>query len=682
MGKTGGREKRPHRPSFEALADDNWRLRESLEQHESLIEMHGDLVVRRDAGGRLVFVNDAVCETFGEKSETLLGTDWRPQVIEEGPEPETREQPRDIRLMTAAGPRWYAWLDMPARRPGDGVITLQSVGRDITDRKAVEAALRHARDEAEAASRAKSRFLATVSHEIRTPLNGILGMAALLSDTRLSAEQATYARAIETSGEALLSLIEDVLDFSRIEAGRLELAPTGFEPRRLAEEVGELLAPRAHGKGIEIASRVAPDVPEKLVGDAARLRQVLLNLAGNGIKFTEAGGVLVSVAVDSGDPADAERCRLVFEVRDTGVGIAEADAERLFEEFEQTDLGRRRGGTGLGLAISRRIVELMGGEMTLSSEPGKGSRFAFAIDLPVAAPSPEIETLLAGRRALVVARSAVEAPALAACLADAGAASEIVPTVADAVVRLRGEATAFDIALVENRIGHDAADDLATLRDVVPDLPAVVLIEPGARGELDRLKRQGYAGYLVRPIRARSAVALLDTVLDGPDWDKEDDLADERVAPRLPRKVESRHVLLAEDNEINTLLARSVLERQGHRVTAVADGAAALAVYREAFVPGEAEPGEPIDLVLMDLHMPELDGIGATRAIRALEAEHLLARVPIVALTANAQADERERALAAGLDDYATKPIDPDRLARLVETWTGTGRERALARAG
>jgi len=320
--------------------------------------------------------------------------------------------------------------------------------------------------------------------------------------------------------------------------------------------------------------------------------------------------------------------------------------------------------------------------MTLSSEPGKGSRFAFAIDLPVAAPSPEIETLLAGRRALVVARSAVEAPALAACLADAGAASEIVPTVADAVVRLRGEATAFDIALVENRIGHDAADDLATLRDVVPDLPAVVLIEPGARGELDRLKRQGYAGYLVRPIRARSAVALLDTVLDGPDWDKEDDLADERVAPRLPRKVESRHVLLAEDNEINTLLARSVLERQGHRVTAVADGAAALAVYREAFVPGEAEPGEPIDLVLMDLHMPELDGIGATRAIRALEAEHLLARVPIVALTANAQADERERALAAGLDDYATKPIDPDRLARLVETWTGTGRERALARAG
>ncbi|MEZ5840319.1 MAG: ATP-binding protein [Hyphomicrobiales bacterium] len=680
MTKTGARRPRSRGKSFEALSDETWQLRESLEQYESLIEAHGDLVTRRDAAGHLLFVNDAFCRAFGLSRDAVLGTDWRPGTIAGETSAPTGNLPRDIALMTVDGPRWYAWLDKPARSLADGAIVIQSVGRDITDRKAVEEALREARDGAEAASRAKSRFLATVSHEIRTPLNGILGMAALLADTRLSAEQATYTRAIETSGEALLSLIEDVLDFSRIEAGRLELVPAAFEPARLAEEVSELLAPRAHGKGLEIATRVAADVPQELVADAARLRQILLNLAGNGIKFTETGGVLIALSCDAG--CNARTCRVRFEVRDTGVGIAPEDAGRLFEEFEQTELGRSRGGTGLGLAISRRIVGLMGGEMTLESTPGEGSSFAFSLDLPVAMPAVAVPQIAGSGHALIVSRGRLEAPALAEALADAGVRTTIVADVAKAAALLRRNTGSVDIVLVDSRIGQDAAADLETLRAVEPGLPAVVLIEPGARGELERLKASGFAGYLVRPVRSRSLLAVVENVLDGPDWEAEEKLVDERVAPRPQRTVASRHVLLAEDNEINTLLARSVLERQGHVVTAVANGAAAVAAYRETILERGAGASEPFDLVLMDLHMPELDGLGATRAIRALEETYGLARMPIVALTANAQAGERKVALAAGLDDYATKPIDPDRLAALVERWAGPAADGSFAKAG
>ena len=659
---------------YEALQDRTWQLRESLEQYSSLVDAHGDLVVRRTATGVLTFVNDAFCRAFAVTPEQVVDTDFQPRVLEDEGDA-ISPRPRDILIETASGPRWYAWLDMPART-GDGhLIEIQSVGRDITERKAVEAALRNARDQAEAANTAKSRFLATVSHEIRTPLNGILGMADLLLDTGLSAEQRTYAQAVRTSGHALLSLINDVLDFSKIEAGKFEIAPAPTAVAALIEEVCELLAPRAHGKGIEIASHIAPEVPARVVADGARLRQVLLNLAGNGIKFTESGGVTIEARCrEIGD--DGDSCRLEIAVRDTGCGIAPEAAEQIFREFEQTDEGRERGGTGLGLAISRRIVERMGGAIALDSAPGRGASFAFALDLPVleAAPRPEV---FAGRRFALMSPSPIIADTLAGLLDDLGADTE----------RLAGaelaSGTQPDAVVIDMRPGADPAETLAGLHADHPGLPAVVLIEPAARGEIERLRGAGFAAYLVKPIRAASARAVLANLVAGATLPSGEVAPDEdRIAPKSRAAGPSRTVLLAEDNDINTLLARTALERAGHKVVAVPDGQAALEAVARSLAADPSADHPAIDLVLMDLHMPRLDGIAATKAIRALEAEHFRERLPIVALTANALNDEQTTARKAGMDDYMTKPIDPARLALLVQHWTGFPAESELLRAG
>src|SRR6201747_1107822 len=398
----------------EALADRNWEQKEAEEHARSLFESQGDLIVLRDADGRITFVNDAYCELAQQPRAMLIGSRFALEILEQG---DTAIEPNgtrihDQKIATAMGPRWIGWREGLIRTDAGHPAEWQFVGRDVTDRAETERALAEARDHADAANRAKARFLAIGAHEIRSPLNGIIGMSGLLLDTPLTPEQMTYVRAVKTSGDALLSLIEELLDYSKIEAGKIDLEQRPFALAGLIEDITELLAPRAQARKLEISAYVDERLPIEVVGDAARLRQVLLNLAGNAIKFTPSGSV--ALIVEPGIQPDEIR----FMVRDTGIGIAPEAQQRIFREFEQADdrIARSYGGTGLGLSISDRIVKRMGGRITLESKPGTGS--TFEVSIPLAASEGSAQKTfaapdLSGQSIMVISPQSIEASLIA-----------------------------------------------------------------------------------------------------------------------------------------------------------------------------------------------------------------------------------------------------------------------------
>jgi PAS domain S-box-containing protein len=636
----------------EELSDRNWELREAEERARSLLEAQGDLIVRRDSERRITYANDAFCALAGKEREALIGTVIDLPILERGDVGVLPDGTRvhDQKIAQGTDARWIAWREVAVR--GEHGSEVQGVGRDVTDRVEAERALEAARDQSESANRAKSHFLAMVSHEIRTPLNGILGMADLLLDTPLTPEQVTYAKAAKTSGETLLSLIEEVLDFSKIEAGKLDLEMRPFALSALVEETVELLAPRAQAKSIEIASFVDERLPTNVAGDAARLRQVLLNLAGNAIKFTERGGI--SVIVEPGEQENEIR----FQVRDTGIGLAPQDQQRIFLDFEQADGSstRKFGGTGLGLAISKRIVERMDGRIAVESEPGAGSTFNFAVQLSPALAEETADEFVApdlGNAAvMIVAAAEIEASLLARRLGRWGAKTYTVigqDTALAQVPDRQWDSVLIDYPLAQKMIASGDAEKLSAEK-------RIVLIRPSERHELPALKAAGFTGYLVKPVRAASLAAQLggETKFEDPRVELTADSGEIVPAGK------GLSILVAEDNEINALLVRSLLVRLGHRPTVTTDGAAAVDAWNAA-----RADGAPYDLILMDVQMPGMDGLEATRRIRAAEGDGPAAS--IVALTANAYAEDREACLAAGMDGLLVKPLDREKLREVLE---------------
>jgi PAS domain S-box-containing protein len=628
--------------SLAAAAAMNAQLNQSEIRYKGLVDAQGDAIFRRSADSTLTYGNDAFFRLFGLAPQSAIGKPFAPELHPESRTPffgsfgaleSGHARARyDQHVRTAYGWRWLAWEDYAVRDTLGRLIEVQSVGRDITERKALEEALTEARDKAEAASRAKSGFLATMSHEIRTPMNGVLGMARLLLETELKPEQQTYAEAIKQSGETLLTLIGDILDFSKIESGNLSLEEDDTEIRPLIEGVCELLCPRGHAKGIELVAAAAPDVPSAVRCDRMRLRQVLINLVGNAVKFTEQGGISIKVATAQ----NGEREFLRFEVHDTGIGVPQAKRKEIFEEFVQADSshGRKFEGTGLGLAISRRLVAAMGGEIGLEPGPIGGSIFWFTLPVVGALTAPNFRHALAGKRVAVLSRNPVLREGLIAQLQAAGAE----PTLLDED-GLRGA----DVLLIDG--GCDA--DPQPVAPPMPAVPCYLLLSPAAHAASAEERIRGFDGFLVKPVRQITLISRVGN------------MAMEASAPMLdttpPQPVltgSGCHVLLAEDNPINALLTKELLKRRGHTLTHVTNGEGLVAAM---------ETGT-FDLVLTDIHMPGMDGIEATKAIRALEQRAGRPRTPVIALTADVLETGRRACREAGMDGFLTKPIEPKQL--------------------
>ena len=661
----------------EALADRNWELKEAEERARSLFESQDDLIVLRDAQGLITSVNDAYCELARQPRSALIGSPFTLTVLEQGDTALESNGTRihDQRVATELGPRWIAWREGLVRSDAGQPAEMQCVGRDVTDRAETERALAEARDQADAANRAKSRFLAMASHEIRTPPNGIIGMSGLLLDTSLTPEQTTYAKAVKTSGDALLALIEELLDYSKIEAGKIDLEHRPFALAGLIEDITELLAPRAQARQLEIAAYVDERLPAQVLGDAARLRQVLLNLAGNAIKFTSTGGVALIV-----EPGISPN-EISFLVRDTGIGIAPEAQQRIFREFEQADerIARSYGGTGLGLSISERIVKRMGGRITLESEPGKGSTFEVSIPL-AAVDGKDSERRaftppdLTGQSIMLVSPQGIEASLVARRLQRwGGQICEVADVdVAKALLPERSwHAVLLDRALGAGPVASlaEAARSYATQR--------IVMFTPATRHELQLASVSAFTGYLVKPLRAASLAARLTMTpeiaspsLGDPGLPGDGSIGAPDAA-KMPVAARSLSVLVAEDNEINALLMRSLLTKLGHFAVITTNGEEAL----ESWLAAKAA-GAPYDLVLMDIQMPRLDGIETTKRIRAREAGQPGRQTPILALTANTLVEDRYACFEAGMDGFLIKPLDREKLA---DALAGLAASRHLA---
>jgi signal transduction histidine kinase/DNA-binding response OmpR family regulator/HPt (histidine-containing phosphotransfer) domain-containing protein len=543
---------------------------------------------------------------------------------------------------------WVRRLDelgAVARRGADGELALRAQVASLTE----------SRDRAVADLAAKSGFLAAMSHEIRTPMNGVVGMLGLLTETHLDGKQREFVRTATTSATALLTIIDDILDFSKIEAGKLALERIDFEVRSTIEDAAELLSELASAKGIELSCLIHREVPEYLTGDPARLRQVLLNLGANAIKFTATGAVRIEVQVDIERPAGVA---LRFEVTDSGIGISEPAQQRLFEPFSQADAStsRRFGGSGLGLSICRGLVELMGGRIGVSSSEGKGSTFWFTAELTRAAPRPaEVPMPATTTRVLVIDPSEVNGEIYRSYLEPRGVDLTLVPTVAMARRRLDAAA---GVVLVDSAIPTEDRLQFGRLVRNDPRLAGarLVLVEP-----LHHQRSPGdgevFAGFLTKPIRRRALLELLSPPAVPTEGAN---LATQRRSDALDPRRPGR-VLVAEDNEINQLLVVEILAKAGIDAEVACNGAEAV----------EARFKGTFDVVLMDCQMPVMDGLVATRAIRAREARDRRPAIPIIALTANAAAGNREQCLAAGMSDYLAKPFAPPALLAAVAQWGG-----------
>lgn len=552
----------------------------------------------------------------------------------------------------------------PIRSEGGVVSGMAKIVRDITGQRLAAAELLAAREAALESSRLKSEFLATMSHEIRTPMNGVIGLTALLLETPLDETQRRYADGVRGAGEALLSLINDILDLSKLEAGKVDLEIAAFDPRVLVEEVAGLLSEAARAKGIELIAYCRPELPARLSGDAGRIRQILLNLASNAVKFTPVGEVSIHAGLVEDHDGGLPLVR--FEVRDTGIGIDPEDHSRLFDAFSQADSSttRRYGGTGLGLAISRRLTEAMGGEIGLTSAPGEGSTFWFTLSLAAAevfetvqteVPSPGLPT---GLRVLVVDDNMTNRLVMEAQLRSWKMEPDAVGNARAALARCRqafSAGQAFDVVVLDMCMPEINGLDLARLIKSDADLASTSLILLTSNPHVDpvELAAAGIGEWLTKPVRNSEFYDRLMRLKAGIQPLPHAQAEGIQDQPEVPSR---GHVLVVEDNAVNQLVAREMVSKLGYGVDVVTDGAEAVS----------AVAASTYAAVLMDCHMPVMDGFEATRAIRTAEGA---GHVPIIAMTAGAMDEDRERCLAAGMDDFLTKPVDLDALGKTLKRW-------------
>ncbi|MBI1312956.1 response regulator [bacterium] len=665
----------------------------------SLLDNIPDNIFFKDLDGRYIRVNPAMAhrlglgdprDAIGRRSREFFESNYADRI-----------EVSDRRLVDIGDPmigeeqcvdwpdgtrKWVSVTRMPLRGPNGSIEGTFGLSHDITDQKLAQEAMKQARDAAEAASEAKSNFLANMSHEIRTPMNAIIGMTELVLDTELDASQHEYLTMVQESGEALLSVINDILDFSKIEAGRLELDPRPFTLRETVGDTLKSLAIRTRGRNIELACHVSPEVNECLVGDSGRLRQVVVNLVGNAIKFTDAGEIVVDISVDqdavlrepmAGGFIPENPIKLHVSVRDTGIGIPEHKLQQIFEAFEQADtsMTRRYEGTGLGLAISSRLVEMMGGHIWVESTVGKGSTFHFTAAFGHAPASavrpPNDPASLEGRRVLVVDDNATNRRILDEMLRNWLTQPTIVCSAreaVDAIETAHHERRGFDLVLTDANMpdvdGFQLIEQIRSREDLYAPV-IMMLTSSGRMGDISRCSELDVASYLMKPIKQSE---LFDAIVAALGVNVAVDDEPDRHAD-LQRHSRQLKVLLAEDSIVNQKLAIALLQKWGHLVTVANNG-------REAV---ETSAATPFDVILMDVQMPEMDGLQATRAIRERERSGT-PKTPIIAMTAHAMKGDEERCLNAGMDAYISKPIRaPLLFQKLAELCDATGAGQAVA---
>ena len=664
--------------AFNNMANNIESLIASLGKSESknkllatIVEQSSEAIWTKDLGGSITSWNSGAVAMFGYGADEVLG-----RALALGEASREEEQARmhrllagdkfsyDARAMTKSGnPIDIQVAVAPLLDDANRCIGSIAVARDVTQHKRSEEALRLAREAAEAANHAKSSFLARMSHEIRTPMNGVLGMTELLLETGLTGTQRKYAETVQRSGKTLLGIINDLLDFSKIEAGKLELEKLDMDLRRTMEDIVDLLAERAHAKGLELACSIPPNLPTHVRGDPLRVGQILTNLLGNAIKFTDEGSVVIGVRPLA---ETATHVTMRFEVRDTGVGISAEAQSRIFEEFAQADgsTTRKHGGSGLGLAISKQLVEMMGGSIHVESDLGKGSTFWFTAEFEKQAARSDSTAplgLLTGARALIVESNAVSREILLAQMSNWQVSTRVAEAPKQALELLSEAATRsvpYDIAIVD--LGLPGMDSLELARNIRSraDIAKVRLVMLTRRHvDVRNARDAGFDACLVKPVRQTVLYECLVNVLSGRSQDTVAAPATTTPTSRAPAGQRGR-ILLVEDNLINQQVALGILQIQGYSVTVANNGKEAL----------ESHSQGGFDLILMDCHMPEMDGFEATVEIRKRE-QAGDKRLPIIALTANAMAQDREECLNAGMDDHLAKPFSMQTMQEMLDRW-------------